>query len=113
MSELFDSKDADGNPNDLFSRLVDLFGLLSRMPKKFDHNFIDETLPRPDNNHTNAEILSDELDKLADYRKVKKIIDTLPSKLKSAVSTATPLQMEQLVGIVTGKQVIWITISIF
>jgi len=117
MSELFDSKDADGNPNDLFSRLVDLFGLLSRMPKKFDHNFIDETLPRPDNNHTNAEILSDELDKLADYRKVKKIIDTLPSKLKSAVNTATPLQMEQLVEIANGfekveeekKELVWKT----
>lgn len=117
FEELFDSKDINGNPNDLFSRLLELSGLLDRLPKKFDHNFIDETIPSPDNNHTNSELLSDELDKLEEYRKVKKIIDTLPSKLKSAANRATALQMEQLVEIANGfenveeskKDLVWRT----
>jgi hypothetical protein len=101
----------------LYALLIEYKDLLERLPKKFDVNFIDENIPNPSNNHTNAEILSDELDKLGEYRKVKKIIDTLPPKLKKAANSATELQMEQLVEIANGfdnveedkKELVWKT----
>ena len=102
----------------LYALLVEYKDLLDKLPKKFDINFIDESIPNPSDNHTNAEILSDELDKLGDYRKVKKIIDTLPPKLKRAANSATDLQMEQLVEIAVGfesiegddkKEIVWKT----
>ena len=102
----------------LYALLVEYKDLLDKLPKKFDINFIDESIPNPSNNHTNAEVLSDELDKLGDYRKVKKIIDTLPPKLKRAANSATDLQMEQLVEIAVGfesiegddkKEIVWKT----
>jgi hypothetical protein len=101
----------------LYALLIEYKDLLERLPKKFDVNFIDESIPNPSNNHTNAEIISDELDKLGEYRKVKKIIDTLPPKLKKAANSATELQMEQLVEIANGfdkiesekKELVWKT----
>ena len=102
----------------LYALLVEYKDLLDKLPKKFDINFIDESIPNPSDNHTNAEILSDELDKLGDYRKVKKIIDTLPPKLKRAANSATELQMEQLIEIAVGfesiegddkKEIVWKT----
>ena len=102
----------------LYALLIEYKDLLDKLPKKFDINFIDESIPNPSNNHTNAEILSDELDRLGDYRKVKKIIDTLPPKLKRAANSATELQMEQLIEIAVGfesieeddkKEIVWKT----
>jgi hypothetical protein len=102
----------------LYGLLIEYKDLLDKLPKKFDINFIDESIPNPSNNHTNAEILSDELDRLGDYRKVKKIIDTLPPKLKRAANSATELQMEQLIEIAVGfesieeddkKEIVWKT----
>lgn len=102
----------------LYGLLIEYKDLLDKLPKKFDINFIDESIPNPSNNHTNAEILSDELDRLGDYRRVKKIIDTLPTKLKKAANSATDLQMEQLVEIAVGfesiegddkKEIVWKT----
>lgn len=102
----------------LYALLIEHKDVLERLPKKFDINFIDESIPNETNNHTNAEILSDELDKLGEYRKVKKIIDTLPPKLKKASNSATELQMEQLVEIANGfenitpedkKEIVWKT----
>ena len=102
----------------LYALLIEYKDLLDKLPKKFDINFIDESIPNPSNNHTNAEILSDELDKLGEYRKVKKIVDTLPPKLKKAANAATELQMEQLVEIANGfesiepeekKEIVWKT----
>ena len=102
----------------LYALLVEYKDLLDKLPKKFDINFIDESIPNPSNNHTNAEVLSDELDKLGDYRKVKKIIDTLPPKLKRSANSATELQMEQLIEIAVGfesiegddkKEIVWKT----
>jgi len=102
----------------LYGLLIEYKDLLDKLPKKFDINFIDESIPNPSDNHTNAEILSDELDKLGDYRKVKKIIDTLPPKLKRAANSATELQMEQLIEIANGfesieesdkKEIVWKT----
>lgn len=102
----------------LYGLLIEYKDLLDKLPKKFDINFIDESIPNESNNHTNSEILSDELDKLGEYRKVKKIIDTLPPKLKKAAGAATELQMEQLIEIANGfesitpeekKEIIWKT----
>jgi hypothetical protein len=102
----------------LYALLIEHKDVLERLPKKFDINFIDESITNETNNHTNAEILSDELDKLGEYRKVKKIIDTLPPKLKKASNSATELQMEQLVEIANGfesitpedkKEIVWKT----
>jgi hypothetical protein len=102
----------------LYGLLIEYKDLLDRLPKKFDINFIDENIPNETNHHTNAEILSDELDKLGEYRKVKKIIDTLPPKLKKAANSATELQMEQLTEIANGfesvtpedkKEIVWKT----
>ena len=102
----------------LYALLIEYKDLLERLPKKFDINFIDESIPNDGNNHTNAEILSDALDKLGEYRKVKKIVDTLPPKLKKAANAANDLQMEQLVEIANGfenikpedkKEIVWKT----
>ena len=102
----------------LYALLIEHKDVLERLPRKFDINFIDESIPNGTNNHTNAEILSDELDKLGEYRKVKKIIDTLPTKLKKAANLATELQMETLVEIANGfesitpedkKEIVWKT----
>ena len=101
----------------LYGLLIEYKDLLDRMTRKFDVNFIDESIPNSKNNHTNAEILSDQLDKLVEYRKVKKIIDTLPSKLKREANNATEFQMEQLIGIANGfdsvpdnkKEIVWKT----
>jgi hypothetical protein len=101
----------------LYALLIEYKDLLDKLPKKFDINFIDENIPNESNNHTNSEILSDGLDKLSEYRKVKKIIDTLPPKLKKAANSATEMQMEQLVEIANGfdnveedkKEIVWKT----
>ena len=102
----------------LYALLIEYKDLLDRLPKKFDINFIDESIPNENNNHTNAELLSDELDRLGEYRKDKRIIDTLPPKLKKAANSATELQMEQLVEIANGfesikpeekKDIVWKT----
>ena len=70
MEELFtrvntETKEADN----IFSKLIDYSGLLDKLPKKFDQNFIDVNIPN------NAEVLIDGLDSLEDYRKIKKVID--------------------------------------
>jgi len=101
----------------LYGLLIEYKDLLDKLPKKFDINFIDESIPNSSNNHTNAEILSDALDKLGEYRLVKKIIDTLPTKLKREANNANPLQQEQLQEIATGfekvesdkKEMVWRT----
>jgi len=101
----------------LYGLLIEYKDLLDKLPKKFDINFIDESIPNSSNNHTNAEVLSDGLDKLGEYRLVKKIIDTLPPKLKREANNANPLQQEQLQEIALGfekieddkKEMVWKT----
>ena len=109
LDELFTSKDTDGNPNSLLDRLNEFSGLLDRLPKKFDANFIDPNITN------NAEVLIDGLNYLEEYRMVKKIIDTLPAKLKSLWRNATEAQKEEMAEIARGfdsvpeskKQKIW------
>jgi len=97
MEDLFTSKDvATGEETNIFSKLIDYSGLLDRLPKKFDANFIDTNV---DNN---AEILIDGLSYLEEYRKVKKIIDTFPSKLKSEYNKAPENLKEQMAEVAGG-----------
>lgn len=72
MEDLFTKVDSETKePDNIFSKLVSYSGLLDKLPKKFDHNFIDTNLPN------NCEILVDGLDSLEDYRKIKRVIDQL------------------------------------
>jgi hypothetical protein len=64
------------NEESLLNKLIEYKGLLDKLPKKFDQNFIDINIPN------NAEILIDGLDSLEDYRKIKKVIDKLTPVLK-------------------------------
>lgn len=96
FDELFTSQDAQGNPTNLFHRLNDFSGLLDKLPKKFDANFIDPNIKN------NAEVLIDGLNYLEEYRMVKKIIDTLPSKLKRLWRSATVAQKEEMAEIARG-----------
>lgn len=105
FEELFTSVDNDGNPTNLLHRLTEFSGLLDKLPKKFDANFIDTTLPAggPGNN---MEVLTDGLNFLEEYRMVKKIIDTLPSKLKTLWRSATEAQQEEMAEIARGFETI-------
>ena len=60
----------------MYSKLLEYKDLLNKLPKKFDANFIDTNITN------NNEILIDGLDSLEDHRKVKKVLDKLPSNLK-------------------------------
>ena len=70
MDELFN------DDSSIFNKLIEYKGLLDKLPKKFDQNFIDVNIPN------NAEVLIDGLDSLEDYRKIKKVIDKLTPVLK-------------------------------
>jgi len=70
MEELFT------NEGSILNKLVEYKGLLDKLPKKFDQNFIDVNIPN------NAEVLIDGLDSLEDYRKIKKVVDKLTPVLK-------------------------------
>jgi len=73
--------------------------LESEIGKKFDINFIDTTLPNESEHRTNSELLVDGLEKLKDYKKVKKILNTLTSKLKRAYKDASEMDKNGMVEI--------------
>ena len=79
MEELFTRVNTETKePDNILFKLIEYKGLLDKLPKKFDQNFIDVNVPN------NAEILIDGLDSLEDYRKIKKVIDKLTNVLKKA-----------------------------
>jgi hypothetical protein len=61
-----------------YKSLLDRFQSMPEIGRKFDVNFIDVSIPNEKDHRTNAEILADGLEKLKEYRIVKKIVDTLP-----------------------------------
>lgn len=79
--------------------LLDRFKNIPEVGKKFDANFIDTTIPNEKEHRTNSEILADGLEKIKDYKLVKKIIDTLPRKIKKSYKDAPPLIKDQLVDV--------------
>lgn len=73
----------------MYNNMVEYRDLLNHLPKKFDLHFIDPNI------NNNSEVLVDGLDKLEDYRKVKKIVDKLTSELKRDYSGAAEGIKEQ------------------
>jgi len=97
LEELFTKVDPNTKePDNIFAKLIDYAGLLDKMPKKFDHNFIDTNISN------NMEVLVDGIGIIEEYRKVKKIIDTLPAKLKSEYNKAPENLKEQMAEIAVG-----------
>ena len=97
MEELFtrvntETKEADN----IFSKLIDYSGLLDKLPKKFDQNFIDVNIPN------NAEVLIDGLDSLEDYRKIKKVIDKLTNVLKKDYNDSPEVIKGQFAEVARG-----------
>lgn len=90
LEELFTSDDS------LFNKLIDYSGLLDRLPKKFDANFIDTNIPN------NSEVLIDGLDSLEDYRKVKRVVDKLTPVLKKDYNEAPEMLKDQFAEIARG-----------
>jgi len=60
----------------MYNTMLEYKDLLNHLPKKFDIRFIDTK------STNNNEVLLDGLDKLDDYRKVKKVVDKLTRELK-------------------------------
>jgi hypothetical protein len=86
----------------IYERLIQYKDLLDKLPKKFDNNFIDESIPNEDHTHTNAEDLSDELDKLVKYKQLSKIKERLLPHLKRDLEKASELQMKDMFEIAAG-----------
>lgn len=82
-----------------YKSTLDQFKNMPEVGRKFDVNFIKTDIPNDKEHRTNAEILADGLEKLKDHRKVKKILDTLPSKLKKAYKNASELDKQGMVEI--------------
>lgn len=86
---------------DMYKQLLeykDLLGNMKDLPeigKKFDINFIDPKIPNEKEHRNNSEILLEAFEGLKSYRQVKKILDTLPSKLKKSYKDATILLKEE------------------
>ena len=86
----------------IYERLIQYRDLLDKLPKKFDANFIDETIPNAEHNHTNAEDLSDELDRLVKYKQLAKVKDRLLPHLKRELEKASERQIDDMFGIAAG-----------
>jgi hypothetical protein len=90
---------------DMYSKLIEYKDLLNNMKdlpeigKNFDNNFIDISLPNDKEHRTNSEILADAFEGLKSYRQVKKMLDTLPTKLKKSYKDASLLLKEQFANI--------------
>jgi hypothetical protein len=90
---------------DMYKQLIeykDLLGNMKDLPKvgkNFDINFIDPNIPNQKEQRLNAEILADAFEELRSYRQVKKILDTLPPKLKKSYKDANLLLKEEFANI--------------
>ena len=83
-------------PNNILYKLVEYQGLLDRLPKKFDANFIDPNIPN------NAEVLIDGIDSLEDYKKIKKVIDKLTPVLKKDYMESPEVIKDQFAEVSRG-----------
>lgn len=82
-----------------YKSLLDRFQNMPEIGKKFDANFIDPTLPNDKEHRTNSEILADGIERLKEYRIVKRIVDTLPRKVKQSYENAPVMLKDQMVEI--------------
>lgn len=87
----------------MYKDVIEYRSLLDRLKnevgRKFDVNFIDPSIPNEKEHRTNSEILADGLERLKEYRVVKKILDSLPRKIKRSYENAPPMLKEQMVEI--------------
>ena len=90
IEELFTNEDS------IFNKLIEYAGLIDKMPKKFDQNFIDINIPN------NAEVLVDGLDSLEDYRKIKKVFDKLTPVLKKDYNDSPEVIKQQFAEVARG-----------
>ena len=90
MEELFT------NPDCVFNKLIKYDGLLDKLPKKFDQNFIDTNIKN------NNEVLIDGLDSLEDYKKIKKVIDQLTPVLKKDYMDSPQVIKDQFAEVCRG-----------
>lgn len=81
---------------DIYNKIIEYRGLLDKLPKKFDNNFIDPNIPN------NAEVLIDGFGILEEYRKVRKILDTFTSRLKAEYAKASEATKQQISEIAVG-----------
>lgn len=86
----------------MYRKVIDYKQILDKMveypdvAKKFDANFINPNIPNEKEHRTNSEILAEGLDKLDSYKKVKKILDTLTTKLKKSYKDTSDVLKEEL-----------------
>lgn len=90
MEELFT------NPDCIFNKLIKYDGLLDKLPKKFDQNFIDTNIKN------NNEVLIDGLDSLEDYKKIKRVIDQLTPVLKKDYMDSPQVIKDQFAEVCRG-----------
>jgi len=92
----------------IYKDLVSLKPILNNLKdieevgRNFDLNFIDESIPNDKESRTNSEIIIDGIEKLKEYRSVKKIIDTLPKKLREEYKSAPVLIKNDIANIAKG-----------
>lgn len=92
----------------LFNDIIEYKNLLPKLNKmekvgrNFDANFIDTSIPNEKEQRTNAEIISDGIKELEDYKRVKKILDQLPKKMRRQYDTAPKLVKDELSEVARG-----------
>jgi hypothetical protein len=96
FAEMVSLEELFTNEGSLLNKLIEYKGLLDKLPKKFDQNFIDVNIPN------NAEILIDGLDSLEDYRKIKKVIDKLTNVLKKDYNDSPEVIKGQFAEVARG-----------
>ena len=77
----------------MYDKVISYGNLLDKLPKKFDANFIDPNIPN------NAEKLTDGLDTLEDYKKIKKVVDKLTTELKRDYTAAPEMIKDEFAEI--------------
>lgn len=97
MEDLFTSVDSNTKePTNILAKLIENSGLLDKLPKKFDHNFIDPNIPN------NCEKLVDGLDSLEDYKKIKRVYDKLTPVLKKDYNDSPEIIKQQFADVARG-----------
>lgn len=94
--EMVSFEDLFTGEESILNKLVKYKGLLDKLPKKFDQNFIDPNIPN------NSEVLVDGLDSLEDYRKIKKVIDKLTPVLKKDYNDSPEVIKQQFAEVARG-----------
>lgn len=82
-----------------YKPILDRLADIREVGKKFDANFIDTSIPNSKEHRTNSEILADGIERLKEYKLVKKIVDTLPRKLRQSYLDAPDMLKDEMANI--------------